>query len=417
MEDQTRNNPAHFKTRPSRGVKVMGSLMIILAVLQFQQSFDVGGLRKVYEALYEGAAGVFFYGITVLLLVVEIILGLNILRLKEWARRGVFLLVAVYISITLAMSFTVRKNYVSYIQETFRELKELTLKIKARLGKKGKEYKDAMTRAPAGEHAAITTQYNEEKRDFLFWKFLGEFVLYFNISVLAVKFLLWYVAAPVFFIRPQVKAQFLLILTLFAFPVMPVVLDAWLPVSASWAQGGEGEDIPQQIQNLDEQMRQLHRDYNQQQKNLKKEFKDQLRALGRSPADRVKRKKVMLEANQKLTELEESFKLERDSLREAKSRLLNPESTADRKSAPQIQAEESTPGQMRREYERMKALRDRIRRQDSLFPQEERTPPVPPTPPPKVKPQEPAAKEQNKPQPQQNIPKPSLRGSRRIFQR
>ncbi len=180
----------------SKGVITIGWLIVILAALQIQQSFDYHNLLKIYKTLYRPFWGPIFYFVTVFLLFIELILGWNILCLKEWARKGVLILIGFYIVMTFSMSLTVDKNYLQYIQGTFLQLEELSQRLNIRWEK----------------HAAVSNTaspvYQEERRVYNQTRTLSNLFLWFNIGVIVLKFFVWYVAAVIFFLHPRVKAQF-----------------------------------------------------------------------------------------------------------------------------------------------------------------------------------------------------------------
>ena len=196
------------RVKRSIGVSIMGWLMIILAAIQLQQSFDFAGLMQVYNTVYPKPLGIIYYSLTIPLLFAEIILGINILNLKEWARKGVLLLIVIYLLITLSMSFTVNKNYGDYIRRTYSELQSLTRKLKWEFHKKKIEYEKRLVLATEAEKRAITENYRRETWMHLLTQYLTEFYMWLNITVLMIKFFLWYVIAAIFFTRTKVKDQF-----------------------------------------------------------------------------------------------------------------------------------------------------------------------------------------------------------------
>lgn len=202
------NNPLAGKVKRSCGVSVMGWLMIILAAIQIQQILDVSGSIEVCKALYPGPAGMIYYAISVPLLFVELMLGINILRLKEWARIGVLFLVAVYLVIALAMSLTVNKNYFEYVRGSYNELQSVTRKIKLRFEKSRLEHEKQLAQATADQRKSIIERIKNENRLQYFTEFLTDFYTWLSIMVLVIKFFLWYIVAAIFFTRPKVKAQF-----------------------------------------------------------------------------------------------------------------------------------------------------------------------------------------------------------------
>ncbi len=192
----------------SLGVSIMGWMMIILAVIQIQQSFDITGLMEVYNKIYREPMGRIYYVITVPLLFAEVILGINVLQLKEWARKGVLNLITVYLLVTLMMSLPVSKNYFEYIQQTRSEFQVLTRKLWWKFFKRKAEFESRLAFASESQKRILGRAFEKEQRHHLATRFLSEFYMWLNIFVLMIKFILWYVVAAIFFTRPKVKSQF-----------------------------------------------------------------------------------------------------------------------------------------------------------------------------------------------------------------
>lgn len=133
----------------------------------------------------------------------------------------------------------------------------------------------------------------------------------------------------------------------------------FFPLILSWSQSVVPE-AANQLQKLSQQSQKLIEEYKIKKKNFEAELQQKSKTLTNSPADRLRRRQWMEETNQKLRQLQEDFNLEMDSLQEAKSKLVHPESD----------------GSFVRRAPRPRAisdqeLKERIRRQDELFRQED----------------------------------------------
>ena len=196
------------RPKPSPDLAFTAWLIIILAAFQLQQSFDYNGLTEVYTCLYPKAWAYFYYGLTVFFLCIEIVLGFNILRLREWARKGILILVVFYILSTFSMSLTVNKNYFGYIQGSLTELQQLTQKLKWHFAIKRKQLdKMRQMASTPQERQAVEALAQQEKKlkEAHFW---SQIVLGVNIGALLLKFFLWYIFAVIYFSRPRIKKQF-----------------------------------------------------------------------------------------------------------------------------------------------------------------------------------------------------------------
>ena len=132
-------------------------------------------------------------------------------------------------------------------------------------------------------------------------------------------------------------------------------------LSFSWGQSVDTESAAGQIQKLSQQNQKLMEDYKTKKEGLEAELQQKLKTLANSPADRLRRRQWMEETNQKLRQLQEDFNVEIDSLQEAKNKLIYPgvEDEVSVHIAPRPRAISD------------EELKERIRRQDELFRQEE----------------------------------------------
>ena len=136
--------------------------------------------------------------------------------------------------------------------------------------------------------------------------------------------------------------------------------------------GAEEIDVPRQIQKLDENARKFTENYSKQKTEIESQLQNQLQRLSKSAGDRARRRELMIETNQKLLMLKESFKLNMDSIQEAKNKLNNTEPIS---SLPALtQPSESSPltdltgnPQVKQPQE---SLKERIQRQDEQFQRE-----------------------------------------------
>ena len=129
-------------------------------------------------------------------------------------------------------------------------------------------------------------------------------------------------------------------------------------------------DIGQQAQQLAQQEKKVIEDYKRQKTRIEGQLQQKIRSLTTSPADRARRTQWMEDVSQKILELQESFKVEMDSIKEAENNLIHSQ-----KNSPT--GKKADLDQMRLEQERRKDLQERIKKQDAIFFKEKASLPQP----------------------------------------
>ena len=134
----------------------------------------------------------------------------------------------------------------------------------------------------------------------------------------------------------------------------------FFPLSSSRSQSVDPEAAGQ-VQKLSQQSQKLLDEYKTKKKALEAQLQEKLKTLTNSPADRLRRRQWMEETNQRLRQLQEDFNVEIDSLQEAKNKLIHPgdEGSMPVRAAPRPRAISD------------EELKERIKRQDELFRQED----------------------------------------------
>ncbi len=145
------------------------------------------------------------------------------------------------------------------------------------------------------------------------------------------------------------------------FVLVVLVLEGicFFPLNFSWSQSVDTQAAGQ-VQKLSQQSQKFIDEYKMKKKNIEAELQQKLRTLTNSPADRLHRRQLVGEINQKLRLLQEEFTLEMDSIGEAKNKLIHPGSdgSAFVRSAPRPRAISD------------EELKAKINQQDELFRQE-----------------------------------------------
>lgn len=112
-----------MEKKRSVGVTVFGILLILGWLLYLPYLFDP---NKAIAAFVK-PVGAIFYVLSVPLAVLELVLAINILRLKEWARKYLVVLTYIYIVLTILMPFAENKEYKQAQLEQFRNTLEKSM--------------------------------------------------------------------------------------------------------------------------------------------------------------------------------------------------------------------------------------------------------------------------------------------------
>ena len=134
----------------------------------------------------------------------------------------------------------------------------------------------------------------------------------------------------------------------------------FFPLNFGWGQSVDPEAAGQ-VQKLSQQSQKLLEEYKTKKKALEADLQEKLKTLTNSPADRLRRRQWMQETNQKLRQQQEDFNVEIDSLQEAKNKLIHPG----------VEGEASVPAAPRPRAISDEELKEKIRKQDELFHQED----------------------------------------------
>ncbi len=149
--------------------------------------------------------------------------------------------------------------------------------------------------------------------------------------------------------------------------ILFLVIGLCLYSGRTWAQStNTNMDVGQQAQKLAEQEKKLIWDYKRQRVQLEAQLQQKLRPLTQSPADRARRRQLMEEANQKLSQLQESFKVNMDSIKAAESNLIPPQTSLEISNTGDS-VKRTDPEQLLLQKQRQRALQERIRKQDDIL--------------------------------------------------
>ena len=187
----------------SIGVMVFGFLIITTCILSILPLLN----PKHLFAAYIKPFGMILYITAIAVTVFEIILGFNILKLNEWARKYLIILNIFYLVSIFVVPVFEDKNYNLSLEQSLgrgykRGQQQLTLEEKRRAEEYNIKMEEKIKRYPP-EQQERTRQVQAEVQANL-PKIMDKIVkLFFN-----GLFFLWYVLIIFFFTRPKVKEQF-----------------------------------------------------------------------------------------------------------------------------------------------------------------------------------------------------------------
>lgn len=181
----------------SIGVTIFAVLIILSTALALLYTLNPKCIKLHLESFLK-PYGIILYILIVVLSLFEITLGINILRLKEWARRFLVKLMIFYIGLQFLMPIAENKEFIRSQEKSAGQLLEM------------QEYKE---KAMASFEEDIK-KYPPEKQETLKQTYskvlenaprIGRLII---VSILNVIFFLWYLTIIFFFTRPKVKEQF-----------------------------------------------------------------------------------------------------------------------------------------------------------------------------------------------------------------
>ncbi len=192
------------------GIKVIGWSLLSLAGLQLSQWWDCAGFWEVHQHLYRAPMDKVFFALTPLLLAAEVFLALNVLKMKEWARKGVLVILGIYVVMALAMSFSFKPGSREYIVRRYEKLEDLQRELALRFQFKKAIYVQKLAAATSiSEQEIITRRYEAEVRADRAAQFFSALWMWLTTLAAVLKYVVWNVAAAVFLTRPEVKRKFM----------------------------------------------------------------------------------------------------------------------------------------------------------------------------------------------------------------
>ncbi len=158
---------------------------------------------KPYLAAYISPFGLIFYSFGFIACLLQLTLAINILLLKEWARRYLLILLVIYVGVIFFNRFAYNKNYWQSVEENLKTKyslantreQEIILDTRAKFEVKIKKY-------PPEQQEKIKQIYQEWEKDF-------PVIIFKSIKLVSsVTSLFWYLLIIYYFSHPDVKKQF-----------------------------------------------------------------------------------------------------------------------------------------------------------------------------------------------------------------
>ncbi len=179
----------------STGITILGALIIISCLALLFLAVN----PKPYLELYVKPLGIFLYALAIVFTLFEIILGINILLLKEWARKFIVILNAAYIVFLCLTPLMQNDRFLTYYEQRYRQRLQLVLS----------EQKIRMEKIPLKGQGGI--------KKYIAVPLETQFIINDNalkkavtqaIFIIYIIFLSWYLFMLFFFTRAKVKQQF-----------------------------------------------------------------------------------------------------------------------------------------------------------------------------------------------------------------
>ena len=192
-----------MEKKRSIGITIFGVLILVEGALSLSLSLNY---KPLLEAYIRPSAIIIIIAMTILT-IVQIIVALNVLKLKEWARKNLLLLTLIFIVTIFVLPLVENRNYSVLMEQRFlQHRKEHNQHLTPEQKKRAEQWK-------LREEERIK-KYPPEKQE----KMRQEYISFeerlparaIKMARLSFKglFLLWYLSIIFFFTRPKVKEQF-----------------------------------------------------------------------------------------------------------------------------------------------------------------------------------------------------------------
>ena len=169
--------------KPSIDIKIFAWLVIITTSLTIPLFINPVNIIKAYIKPF----GLIFYISAIPLTILELVFGFNILRLREWARKYLVLLIAFYALTIFVTPFLIDRNYEQeQIQQTKIQLQREVEKRSEPLSPQEQEKLAAFLDNDMMAAMLVKLSY---------WIYLGAFFMLYMVEIF-------------YFTRPRVKEQF-----------------------------------------------------------------------------------------------------------------------------------------------------------------------------------------------------------------
>jgi len=188
-----------MERKRSMGVTTFGVLIIATCLLSLVLAFN----PKPYFEIYIKPYGVALYISLIVFTLLELILGFNILKLKEWARRYIVIFNIIYLGLLFVTPLMENPNfYLSQEQRFKQRQQQYTPEQKRRIEEANVKSKERISKYPPEQQERLRQMQSEVQENIPIIIMRVTKLFLYGIS------LLWYSLLIFFFTRPKVKEQF-----------------------------------------------------------------------------------------------------------------------------------------------------------------------------------------------------------------
>jgi hypothetical protein len=186
-----------MENKRSIGVTIFAILIIVPTVLVTAYSLTPKAIAVALE-YYLKPYGIIFYISGIILSLFEIIIGINILRLKQWARKSLIILMIVYIGYLFLTPLFKNKEFVRLQEKSIAQSEKMRKSDeKAMAG-----FEEKIKNLPPEQQEAARLKFRKFLETTPRVAILVATVIMYGI------FFLWYLLLIFFFTRPKIKEQF-----------------------------------------------------------------------------------------------------------------------------------------------------------------------------------------------------------------
>lgn len=181
----------------SIGVTIFAVLIILSTAVTLLYALTPGYIKTILGC-YLKPYGIIFYILAIVLSLFEITAGINILRLKDWARKSLIILTIIYIGLLFLMPFAENKEFIRSQEKSIGQsldMQNMKEKAMAKFNEEIKKY-------PPEHQETLMANYEKILENA---PRVGRLI---SVALFNAVFFIWYLITLFFFTRHKVKEQF-----------------------------------------------------------------------------------------------------------------------------------------------------------------------------------------------------------------